>query len=201
MDDGSDGSIVPAVAKSWTTSEDGRVWTFTLREDARWSNGDAVTAADFVKGWQRAMLPDLAADYSSMFFVIDGASEFFKQRAAATDDYALLDDPSLLKAEELFAVSMQHFEETVGLKAIDEHTLEIRLKEPLAYFLDLCAFGVFSPVHPPTVDAFSRIEPSSGLLRQDHDWTRPENSATSLDRTSTTRQESIRMRLPEGLVS
>ena len=52
--DGSDGSIVPAVAKSWTTSQDGRVWTFTLRGDARWSNGDAVTAADIVKGWQRA---------------------------------------------------------------------------------------------------------------------------------------------------
>ena len=92
--DGSDGSIVPAVAESWTTSEDGRTWTFTLRDDAKWSNGDTVTAGDFVKGWQRALLPDLAADYSSMFFVIDGAAEFFRERAAATDAYALSEDQS-----------------------------------------------------------------------------------------------------------
>ena len=173
--DGSDGSILPAVAKSWTTSEDGRLWTFTLREDAKWSNGDMVTAGDFVKGWQRALLPDLAADYSSMFFVIDGAAEFFRERAAATDAYALREDQSPEAAEALFAETMNRFKETVGLRAIDEHTLEVRLKEPLAYFLDLCAFGVFSPVHPPTVEAFSRLEPSSGLIRQDHDWTRPEN--------------------------
>tara|TARA_B100001059_G_C17830105_1_gene584055 strand:+ start:1402 stop:3294 length:1893 start_codon:yes stop_codon:yes gene_type:complete len=175
--DGFDGSIVPAVAESWTTSEDGRLWTFTLRKDARWSTGDSVTAGDFVKGWQRAMLPDLAADYSSMFFVIDGAAEFFKERAAATDAYALLEEPTPAKAEELFAETMRRFDETVGLKAIDDHTLEVRLKEPLAYFLDLCAFGVFSPVHQTTLEAFSRLEPSSGLLRQDHDWTRPENLA------------------------
>ena len=173
--DGSDGSVVPAVAERWTTSEDGRLWTFTLRDDAKWSNGDAVTAGDFVKGWQRALLPDLAADYSSMFFVIDGAAEFFRERAAATDAYALREDQSPEAAEALLIESMRRFEETVGLRAIDERTLEVRLKEPLAYFLDLCAFGVFSPVHPPTVEAFSRIDPSSGLIRQDHDWTRPEN--------------------------
>ena len=71
-----DFSIVPAAAH-WTTSADGLTYTFTIRPDARWSNGDPLTASDFIYAWRRAILPDTAADYTSMFFVIEGAEAFF----------------------------------------------------------------------------------------------------------------------------
>ena len=62
--DGVTGEVVPAAAESWERSEDGRTWTFHLRPDLRWSDGSPLTSKDFVFAWQRALLPDLAADYA-----------------------------------------------------------------------------------------------------------------------------------------
>ncbi len=76
--------IVPAVAEDWTVSDDYRVYRFELRDDARWSNGDPVTAHDFRYAWTRGMLPDTAANYSNLFFHITGAREFFNWRTAQT---------------------------------------------------------------------------------------------------------------------
>ena len=59
-----DGAAVPAVAESWDVSEDGTVYTFHLRQDANWSNGEPVTADDFIFAWQRAVDPALASEYS-----------------------------------------------------------------------------------------------------------------------------------------
>lgn len=61
-----DGAAVPAIAESWDISDDGTVYTFHLRDDANWSNGDPVTADDFIFAWQRAVDPALASEYSYM---------------------------------------------------------------------------------------------------------------------------------------
>ena len=61
-----DGTAIPAIAESWDVSEDGTVYTFHLRQDANWSNGEPVTADDFIFAWQRAVDPALASEYSYM---------------------------------------------------------------------------------------------------------------------------------------
>ena len=88
---GENGTAEPAVATSWQRSEDGRTWTFHLRADARWSSGAPVTSHDFIYAWRRAMLPDLAADYTGFFLSIDGAKEFFEWRTKALADFSKTD--------------------------------------------------------------------------------------------------------------
>src|SRR5690606_4957775 len=68
--------VKPGVAESWEISEDGLTYTFTLRENARWSNGDPVTAEDFVWSWQRALLPGLGNQYAYSLHVIKNAEAF-----------------------------------------------------------------------------------------------------------------------------
>ena len=170
--DGRTAEILPAAAESWTSSEDGRIWTFQIRPDARWSNGDPVTAHDFVYAWRRAIMPDTAADYSGFFNGIKGVPEFFAWRAKTTGDYAGGETHSPEAARALLEEADRRFEETVGLKALDDRTLEVTLSEPIPYFLDLCAFAVLSPVHRPTVEGYVSLNPRTGLLEQEHGWTK-----------------------------
>lgn len=78
-----DFKITPGVAESWAVSSDRRTYTFRLRSDAKWSNGDPVVADDFVFSWRRALLPDIASDYANFFWLIDGGREFFDWRVRA----------------------------------------------------------------------------------------------------------------------
>jgi oligopeptide transport system substrate-binding protein len=130
-------AIEPAAAESWEISEDGRVYTFKLRQNGRWSNGDEVTAEDFVWSWQRAMTPALGSVYSYMFYPVVNAEEF------AT---GMLDDFS-----------------QVGAKALDSHTFQVTLKEPTPYFLQLMEHHISWPVHRKTIESFgaptSRLTP------------------------------------------
>ncbi len=100
---------IPGQAKSWEISEDRRVYTFTLREDARWSNGDQVTAYDFEFAFQRALDPRTGAQYASLFYPIAGAEEFNSGRSRHR--YA------------------------VGVKALGPVTLLVILSHPTAHFL------------------------------------------------------------------
>lgn len=159
---------VPAAAERWTVSGDGLTYTFWLRPDARWSNGDPLRAADFVYAWRRALLPDTAADYTSLFFVIDGAEAFFRRRAERLAAQRPGGD-----AKALWAQTLADFRVSVGLVALDDRTLVVNLARPVPHFLDLAAFGVFCPVHPPTVEAFVDLDPATGRLRQRPGWTRP----------------------------
>ena len=94
----------PAVASSWDISEDGRLYTFYLRKDARWSNGDPHNAHDYVWSWWRALQPALGNLYAYMYFPIDNAREYYEG-------------------------SITNFDQ-VGVKALDDHTLQVRLKNP-----------------------------------------------------------------------
>ena len=118
-----DGAAVPAIAESWDVSEDGTVYTFHLREDANWSNGEPVTADDFIFAWQRAADPALASEYS----------------------YMLSDIGQVKNAAAIIAGEMDKSE--LGVKALDSKTLEVTLEVPVSYFLSLMYFPTFYPVN------------------------------------------------------
>ena len=117
-----DGAAVPALAETYDISEDGKTYTFHLR-DAKWSNGDAVTAADFVFGWQRAVDPANASEYS----------------------YMLSDIGQVVNAAEIIAGEKPVTD--LGVTAVDDKTLEVQLNVPVSYFLSLMYFPTFYPVN------------------------------------------------------
>ncbi|WP_102341785.1 peptide ABC transporter substrate-binding protein [Galactobacillus timonensis] len=116
-----DGSPLPELAESWDVSDDGLVYTFHLA-DAKWSNGDPVTASDFVYAWQRLDNPDTASEYA---FILD--TVHIANAAAVNAGEA---DPSEL-----------------GVKAVDDKTLEVTLTLPCDFFLSLLAFPSFFPLN------------------------------------------------------
>lgn len=120
-------SPVPGVAETWTVSASGLVYTFHLRADARWSNGDPLTAADFVASWRRALTPSLAADYASLLYVLAGAEAFHKGQ---TTDFG-----------------------AVGVRALDPRTLRVELEYPAPYFLSLLQHWMWYPLHLPSIEA------------------------------------------------
>ncbi len=154
----------PAVAERWDVSEDGRTYTFHLRPDARWSNGDPVTAEQFRDGWLRVLDPGVKSQYASLLFVIDGAREHFAREASTRAD---------LEGSEAGEV---------GIEALDDRTLRVRLTAPCSYFLDLTSFPTMAPIHP----AMNVSPESSDQAGANHLWTRPErfvcNGAFVLDR-------------------
>ena len=109
--------MIPAMAESWTISDDGLVWTFTLI-DATWSDGVPVTANDFVYALRRIQSPAIASQYSSLLYLIKNAKPLNEGR---------------VEPEEL------------GVRAIDDKTLEITLEEPAPYFLGLLTHYTHSP--------------------------------------------------------
>lgn len=121
------GNLIPGVAESWEANDDNTVYTFKLRDDAKWSNGDPVTAGDFVYAWQRAADPATASPYS--WFVelmsIENAAEII-----AGDK-----DPSEL-----------------GVEAVDDHTFKVTLTSPLPYFAAMTTHATTFPVHKATID-------------------------------------------------
>jgi oligopeptide transport system substrate-binding protein len=121
----SSGKVVEGMAKEVKVSDDDLTYTFTLRDDAKWSNGDPVTAEDFEFSWKRALDPELAADYAFQLYYIKGA-EAYNAEGASLDD--------------------------VGIKALDEKTLEITLESPTGYFLELTAFYTYYPVNKKVVE-------------------------------------------------
>jgi oligopeptide transport system substrate-binding protein len=114
-------------AEKAEVSEDGLTYKVKLREDAKWSNGDPVTAADYVYGWQRTVAPETASEYASMFEVVANGKEIAEGSK---------------KPEEL------------GIKAVGDYELEITLSKATPYFDFLLAFPSFFPLHQATVEEF-----------------------------------------------
>ena len=131
------GAIIPGVAKTWKTSSDQLTWTFHLRKNAKWSNGDPVTAHDFVNGFRRAIDPKTKSSHGFLLRNIRNGDKILK--------------------------SQEKNISTLGIKALDDYTLEIVLERPTSYFPDLLAHHVTYPFPQKLYDEYQDA------------WTKPEN--------------------------
>lgn len=171
-----DYAIIPAAAERWEISPDGLEYTFHIRPEAKWSNGEPVRASDYVYSWRRAILPDTAADYTKLFQLIKGASEYASWREAQLEAFSkspARGEARRLEAEALWEEAQAKFEEMVQLKALDDKTLWVKLKLPTPYFLDLVAFAVFYPVYPPLVRQYESVDDQTGFIQAKTGWTKP----------------------------
>jgi len=125
-------AIEPGVAESWTISDDLKTYTFHLRHNARWSNGDPVTARDFVYSWKRALQPAIGNVYAYMLYYLKNAEAYYKGEIT---DFA-----------------------QVGVKAVDDYTLVVELTAPTPFFLQLMDHHSFFPVHQATIEKFGAID-------------------------------------------
>ncbi|MCL2128457.1 MAG: peptide ABC transporter substrate-binding protein, partial [Treponema sp.] len=117
---------VPAVAEKWELSEDKKQWTFTLRQNAKFSNGDQVTAGDFRASWLSTLSPERDAPYSSLFDIIEGAREYRTGAARGTDK--------------------------IGITAPEANTLVVKLNSPASFFPSMLCHHSFSPIHSSMVN-------------------------------------------------
>jgi oligopeptide transport system substrate-binding protein len=122
------GRAVPGVAESWTISPDRRTYTFRLRADAKWSDGAPVTARDFVETWRRTLTPATGAAYNYQLFYLENAQAFAEGK-------------------------LRDFSQ-VGVRALDDRTLEVRLENPTPFFLDLCATPPLQPVPVRVIEKY-----------------------------------------------
>lgn len=134
------GEAEPAVAQSWDVSPDKKTYTFHLRP-AQWSNGDPVTTHDFFYSWKRVLEPATASRYAEQLYYI-------------------------VNAEDYHTGKLKDFSQ-VGLKALDDRTLQVQLKNPTPFFIDLCAFTTLLPVHRGAVEKWG------------DDWVKPGHIVTN----------------------
>lgn len=115
-----DDNTVPGAAESWDYDEDTLTYTFHLRKDGVWTNGDPVTAKDFEFAWSQALNPDVASDYAYFLYFIKNAEKYFNGEVAWDE---------------------------VGVKVVDDYTLEVTMEQPTPYALFLFSFGTFAPIN------------------------------------------------------
>lgn len=119
--------VVPGVAEDWEISADGKTYTFFLRTNSTWSDGKPVVAEDFVYSWQRQVDPKVASEYSYQH-------EPVKNAMAITRGEMPVD--------------------SLGVKALDDHTLVVELEAPTAYFLEVAAFPTFAPLRKDIIEQY-----------------------------------------------
>jgi oligopeptide transport system substrate-binding protein len=235
------GSSIAGAAESWDISEDGKTYTFYLQKNGRWSNGDKVTAQDFVWSWKRLLTPSLGAQYPDMLYYVvnaekyyvtqdlpnvissllvfiiedeelsnyhNAASSYFESESLKDGSYVLLNNSNLKNILELFENVHSDFElrkvitiddndeefikpkneliknitkwnitklfndinfDDVGVKAINNNTLQVKLSNPTPFFAGLLSHYSTWPVHKETVMTHGSIDDRNG------EWTRPGN--------------------------
>jgi oligopeptide transport system substrate-binding protein len=122
---------VPGMADHWEHNDDYSVWTFHIGENRKWSNGNPVTAQDFIFSYKRILTPAFGSQYANFLFVMKGAEDYFKEKITDFDQ--------------------------VGVKDLDDHTLRIELVGPTPYFLSLLQSRAWFPVNPKTILKFGTI--------------------------------------------
>jgi len=132
---------IPAIAKEWKVSGDGKTYTFFLRDEVYWSDGKKLTAHDFEYSWKRLLNPETAAEYAYFLYDIENAYEY---------NNGQLKDPSLVR-----------------VKALNNTTLEVRLRKPVVYFPSITTFIVTFPLRKDIIEKYG------------DNWTEPSNIVTN----------------------
>ena len=114
------------LAERWDISPDGKVYTFHMRQNAKWSTGETITAHDVVYSWLRVLNPDTASDYAGNLYYIKGAEDYNRGKTRTPDG--------------------------VEIRALDDRTLRVELVNPTPFFLELCAYATQCIVHRGTVE-------------------------------------------------
>ncbi|MIL09137.1 peptide ABC transporter substrate-binding protein, partial [Salmonella enterica subsp. enterica] len=130
-------NLIPGAAESWTVSDDGKTYTFKMRQGATWSDGSPVTAEDFVYSWRRVLNPETGAEYASMLYPVVNAEEVNTKGGKPED---------------------------LGVKAVDANTFEVTLKAPTPYFLEMLSHQATYPVQKANVDKFGNDFVKAGNL-------------------------------------
>ncbi len=121
------GWAIPSLAERWDISADGKVYTFHLRDNNRWSTGEPIAAEDFVYSWQRVLDPLTAAKYASQLFYIKNGAEYNSGKTNAS---------------------------AIGIHALDSRTLKVELNSPTAFFLDLCTLSTLAVVQRKAIEKY-----------------------------------------------
>ncbi|MEW8977383.1 MAG: peptide ABC transporter substrate-binding protein [Symbiobacterium sp.] len=138
------GNAVPAAAEKVDVNEDNTVFTFHLRDGLKWSNGDPLTAEDFVWSWKSTLDPLLASEYAYQLYYIKGAEEM----------NTFTSDPKWANAsDEEIKAEFEKLAANFGAVALDDKTLQVTLVAPTPYFLSLTAHHTYYPVHKASVEA------------------------------------------------
>ena len=137
--------IEPELATDWETSDDGLVWTFHMRDDALWTDGNPVTAHDIEYSVKRAVKPETASPYAYVTYIIENAKTI-NQTQVPTDTYDI---------------------DSLGVKALDDYTVQFTLEAPAAYFLAISSLWTVRPV------------PQSAIEKSGDQWTEPANIVTN----------------------
>jgi oligopeptide transport system substrate-binding protein len=136
------GKVMPGVAEKWEIADDGRTFRFTLRANAKWSNGDPIKASDVVFAWRRAADPATGAKYANVLDPVVGFEAVRKGTAGA-------------KMED------------IGIRAVDDRTLEVKLASPTPYFIELLTLPISAPLH------------EASIKQHGSNFVRPENKVSS----------------------
>ncbi len=156
---------IPAVATRWESASEGRVWTFYLRSDAKWSNGEQVTASDFVRSWQRTLRIGPLAPHTELLSNIEGSS---------VTPLPAADTKNPQTPTALF-----------GAEAVNDHTLRVRLRQPDQSFPSLVAHPVFRPVKISTAEQTRRIEPTEIISNGAFQFSKSDGEHVLLERAHT----------------
>ncbi|MFC6206964.1 peptide ABC transporter substrate-binding protein [Levilactobacillus tongjiangensis] len=126
---GKNGQVAPGLADKVQESKDQKTWTFHIRDNAKWSNGDKITAQDFVYSWRRTLTPATKSSYTNMFSGIKNGDKIIAGKA----------DPS-----------------TIGIRAKNRQTVVVKLDRPIAYFKILMAYPLFAPQNKKVIDKYGK---------------------------------------------
>jgi oligopeptide transport system substrate-binding protein len=169
--------VVPALAARWERSADGRIYTFHLREDARWSDGQSVRAQDFVASWKRLLSAETAAPYAYFLFDLKNAEDFYKGKIK---DFA-----------------------QVGVKVKDDRTLVVELAQPVAHWIYMPTFWVTFPVREDLLKQYGaqffrpgKMVSTGAFVLKEHIT----DSKVSMEKNPHYRRAEVRLPKIEGLV-